>query len=214
MPEERFDIVFAGELIEGADPAEARKWVRQIFKASDTQLERLFSGKPVTVKKSVGMEAAGKYRLAFRKAGALVRIRPGSALPDKEPSEQPDDWQLLPPNSGSLDQFAPKLKPAPLPDISGMATSAPGTTLDETPEPPPARIGISALDLTEGEWSLEDCQPPPLSQVEPNIDGLDFAPPDDTSHIPPEPPPEPLPDISTMTLEEPEEEEDTNSAVS
>ena len=238
MPEERFDIVFAGELIKGADPAKARKQVQQIFKISDTQLKRLFSGKPVTIKKGVGMESAVKYRLAFRRAGALIQIRPSAAPSSGKLLDNPTNWQLLPPNSGSLAQFAPKLNPKPLPDISSMTTSAPGATLDETPEPPPARIDTGALGLMEGEWSLEDCQPPPLPQVEPNIDHLGFAAPgdtshipeeppappppeisamdfaarDDTSHIPPEPPAAPLPDISSMTLEEPEEKEDTDPA--
>lgn len=207
MPEQRFDIIFSGELIEGQDPALVRERVRRIFKASDAQLEQLFSGTPVTIKKGASIEAAGKYRLAFRQAGALIQIRPSAAPSVTEGAKAPTSaMTLLPANTGSLEEFAPKLEPEPLPDISALDISAAGTVLDETPDPPPARIDTSALGLVEGwDWSLEDCQPPPLPQVMPDIDDLDFAPPDDESHIPPEPPPAPLPDISDMALEENEE---------
>jgi len=208
MPEERFDIIFAGELIEGQEPATARERVRRMFKASDAQLARLFSGKPVAIKKGVDMEAAGKYRLAFRQAGVLVRIHP-SAPPAQGVTAKapPAPLTLLPANSGTLEDLAPKLEPGPLPDISDLAMSAPGMILDETPAPAPARIDTGELGLVEGkEWTLEDCQPPPLPLVLPDIDDLDFAPLDDRSHIPPEPPPVPLPDIDALQLAAPEDE--------
>ncbi len=216
MPEDRFDIIFAGELVEGPESAAARTRVQRMFKASDAQLERLFSGKPVVIKKGVDLEAAAKYRLAFRQVGALVRIHP-SAIPvqgvaTKAPSAP---LTLLPANSGSLEELAPKLKPEPLPDISKLGMSAPGTVLDETPAAAPTRINTGELDLVEGEeWTLEDCQPPPLPLVMPDIDDLDFAPPDDLSHIPPEPTPVPLPDISGMELQEPEDKEPTDTTES
>lgn len=208
MPEERFDIIFAGELIEGRDPAAARERIRRMFKASDAQLERLFSGQPVAIKKGVDMEAAAKYRLAFRQAGALIRVRSGAAPSRGEKAEaRPAAMTLLPANSGSLEEFAPRLEPEPLPDISDLDMSAPGAALDETPAPAPARIDTGELDLVEGrEWTLEDCRPPPPPRVMPDIDDLDFAPLDDTSHIPPQPPPGPLPDTDDLELAAPEDE--------
>ncbi len=216
MPEDRFDIIFAGELIEGPESAAARARVQRMFKASDAQLERLFSGKPVVIKKGVDLEAAAKYRLTFRQVGALVRIHP-SATPAQGVAAKapPAPLTLLPANSGSLEELAPKLEPEPLPDISDLAMSAPGEVLDETPTPAPARIDTGELGLVEGkEWTLEDCQSPPLPLVLPDIDDLDFAPPGDLSHIPPEPPPVPLPDISGMELQEPEEKESTDTTES
>lgn len=208
MPEERFDIIFAGELTEGQRSAAARERVQRMFKASDAQLERLFSGKPMVIKKGVDMETAAKYRLAFRQVGALIRIRPSaSPVQGVTAKAPPAPLTLLPANSGSLEGLAPKLKPEPLPDISELAMSAPGAVLDETPAAVPTWIDTGELGLVEGkEWTLEDCQPPPLPLVMPDIDDLEFAPPDDLSHIPPEPPAPPLPDIGALKLATPEDE--------
>jgi len=220
MPEERFDIYFAGQLIDGQDPAEARAKVGQLFKAGEEQLRKLFCGKPVAVKKNVDLETASRYRLAFRKAGALVEIRPcagAAANPPggetQQPAAQPQPapaapgMTLLPANTGSLEDCAPPVKPEPIPDISGIGMAAPGVRMDDTPPPQPARIDTGDIDLVPGQdWSLEDCQPPPLPSVMPDLEGLDLAAPDDQSHIPPEPPPRPLPDISALTLEKPAEE--------
>jgi len=207
MPNERFDIIFAGELIEGEKPEAVRENLKRRFKSSDAELKRLFSGKPVAIKKGADIETAGKYRLAFRKAGALVRIRPSSAATKGKAAKAASiPLTLLPINTGSLEEFAPKLEPGPLPDISGMGISTPGAILDETPPPPPARIDTGGLDVVKGDWSLEDCHTPPLPQAIPNIDDLEFAAPDDTSHIPPEPPAAPLPDIAALGLAAPEDE--------
>jgi hypothetical protein len=210
MPTERFDLLFSGKLMDGQDPAAARDRLRRLFKASDAHMVRLFSGKPVAVKKGVDMETASKYRLAFRQAGALLDIRtstdmarqpePAAAVPEAP------GMTLAPPNTGSLAEFAPKLEAVPLPDISGLDMSAVGAALDETPTPAPIHIDTGNLSMVENHgWTLDDCQPPPLPEVLPDIDDLELVAPDDESHIPPEPPPLPLPDTSGMTLEEPED---------
>jgi len=201
-----------------------RRRVGRMLKASDAQLDRLFCGKPAVIKKRADIDTAGKYRLAFRQAGALIMIRPSadsaqgkqaadsaqgkqaaaSAPPNKQHAAAqppPPAMTLAPPNTGSLEGFAPKFEPAPLPDISAMDIDSPGVVLDETPAPPPARIDTGDLDVVEGqEWSPEDCSPPPAAPLQVDIDDLDFAAPDDTSHIPPEPPSQPLPNIDDLDL--------------
>lgn len=209
MPAKCFDILFSAKLIEGQDPAAVRERLRRLFKASDAHMDLLFSGKPVVVKKGVDIETAGKYRLAFRQAGALLEIRTSDeVVQQSEPAAnvpKTPGLTLAPANTGSLEEFAPKLGPATLPDISGLDLSTTGADLDETPAPAPANIATGDLSMVESrDWTLEDCQPPPLPEVIPDIDDLELAAPDDESHIPPEPPPLPLPDISGMRLEKPE----------
>lgn len=209
MPTKRFDILFSGKLIDGQDPVVARERLRRLFKASDAHIDRLFSGKPVVVKKGVDIETAGKYRLAFRQAGALLDIRTSAdAAQQPEPAAtvpEASGMTLAPPNTGSLEEFAPKLEPVTLPDISSLDMSAAGAALDEAPTPAPPHIDTGGLSMVESrDWTLDDCQPPPLPEVLPDIDDLELAAPDDESHIPPEPPPLPLPDISAMRLEKPE----------
>jgi hypothetical protein len=205
MPEDRFDVYFCGSLIAGQDPVAARANVRRLFKATDAQLERLFSGAPVAVKKDIDLDAASRYRLAFRQAGALVEIRPHKAgqpasAPD-HPARQPDAMTLLPANTGSLEEFAPRTRPAPLPDISHMDMAAAGVQLDDTPPPASVRIATDDLSLVTGQdWSLEDCQLPPLPQVLPDIEDLQLAPPGEPIPAPAEAEAPALPDISGMRL--------------
>jgi hypothetical protein len=210
MPEERFDILFSGQLIQGRDPDSVRQQVGRLFKASPEQLERLFCGRPVVIKKGVDLEAASRYRLAFRQAGALVDIRPAGApgtAPQTPAPQTPaprtpaPGMTLTPANTGSLEDCAPVVVPVPLPDISAIGLGGGDRPLDETPPPPPAQVDISRLDLVPGQdWTLEDCQPLPLAELTPDISALDLAAPGDTTHNPPEPPARPLPDISGIGL--------------
>lgn len=226
MPQERFDIYFSGELIDGQDPEQAKQQVGKLFKASNSQLKRLFSGKPVAVKKDVDLDTASRYRLAFRKAGALVKIRscpqtpastepalsmdetngvdaPAEPMEREKPAEiHTGNMTLSPANSGSLEDCAPKVDTAPVPDISTMSMAAPGATVDDTPQPEPIPLETGDLSMVDGkDWTLEDCQPAALPKVMPDLDSLALAGKDDESHIPPEPPPLPMPDFNGMTLE-------------
>jgi hypothetical protein len=68
------------------------------------------------------------------------------------------ELELLPANTGSLeDCVVPKSIPAP-PDISGLAVDVPGGILDESPPPPPPSIDTSHLSAEPARvGSLEDC---------------------------------------------------------
>ncbi|MGB5199378.1 MAG: hypothetical protein WBR56_05715, partial [Sedimenticolaceae bacterium] len=68
-----FDIYFLGQTLPEADASAVRRGVAKLFKVEDDAVERLFSGKPVRVKKGQDAEAASRYRAAFREIGALVQ---------------------------------------------------------------------------------------------------------------------------------------------
>lgn len=74
MSSETYDLVFSGELVRGADPADARRKLGALFKISEAKVEVLFSGKPVTLKKSLDFATATKYRVAIKKAGCRVDL--------------------------------------------------------------------------------------------------------------------------------------------
>ncbi len=150
-----FDIYFLGQTLPEADPLAVRRGVAKLFKVEDDAVDRLFSGKPVRVKKGQDAEAASRYRAAFREIGALVQIIPaGSPTPQAvtpaaaAPSESDDPAAQDPatsvPESGASGDF-------------GLAE--PGVILDETSPPPPADIDTNGLEaLPPNSGSLEDCQ--------------------------------------------------------
>ena len=53
MPDSLFDIVFTGQLAEGFELAAVKQKVSQLFKLDADKTNRLFLGKPVTLKKNL-----------------------------------------------------------------------------------------------------------------------------------------------------------------
>ena len=74
MSEELFDLIFRGEVVKNVDVGQARKNVQQLFKIPAAKVDALFSGKPVVLKRGLTMDVANKYRVAIKKAGALVNV--------------------------------------------------------------------------------------------------------------------------------------------
>ena len=58
------------------------------------QVEKLFSGKPVVLKRGVDRPTAARYQALFKKAGGQLRVRPepigeGAAASDSSPAVSP-----------------------------------------------------------------------------------------------------------------------------
>ena len=74
MSDEKYDVVFRGQLAKGFSIDDAKKNIGALFKLPALKVEALFSGKRVVIKKNIDCEAASKYRVAIKKAGGLVEI--------------------------------------------------------------------------------------------------------------------------------------------
>ncbi|MEQ9464726.1 MAG: hypothetical protein RJQ10_13775 [Haliea sp.] len=73
---ERFDVLFAGQLLEGCDAATVRSNLGRLFKADEATLDKLFSGKPQILKRDADEATARKYQQALENAGARPVLRP------------------------------------------------------------------------------------------------------------------------------------------
>ena len=71
MEKASYNIIFRGEIAEGKDIGEVKKNLASLFKVNDEKIEKLFSGRPVNIKKNVEQSTALKYKAAIEKAGAL-----------------------------------------------------------------------------------------------------------------------------------------------
>jgi len=165
---ESFDIYFLGEMLPGADPANVRHGVAKLFKVQENAVDRLFSGKPLRVKQGVDVEAAGRYRTAFRDVGALVQIVAGGSPPPapKAPHEQAADTAEAAPAPDE----APQEPPA---DHSAYGLAEPGAILDHSKPPAPAQIDTGSLEaLPPNSGSLEDCQVEKPHRAIPDISHL------------------------------------------
>lgn len=70
----RYKLLFRGEVAKDQHPSIVRGRLQALLKASDAQLEVLFSGKPISIKKDVDEAVAERYLDAFVKAGAKLEI--------------------------------------------------------------------------------------------------------------------------------------------
>ncbi|MCF7983369.1 MAG: hypothetical protein K9L70_03105 [Thiohalocapsa sp.] len=156
---ERYNIVFAGELLGTSSAQQARQKLQALFKLDDARTAQLFSGQRVTVKRDVDLETAARYQDAFRAAGARAIIETASDLSESptnvdhmsgSSTKADGDWGLAPP--GAMLEEIEDRRPRISPDTSGLALVA-GTN-----------------------WSLEDCEPPPAPTAVPRTDHLTLEP--------------------------------------
>lgn len=172
MAEERFDLSYRGDLTPGADPARVRERLTALFKLSETGAERLFTGRPVIVKRNADAATTARFTEVFEEAGALLTVTPldtGSQWP--------------PPDNATDAVSAAHRDPSPQSDASedsGTPPLALATTQDDFLEPS-RTVNIAAFDTGElslvsgQDWSLADCEPPPTPIPIPDIDYLSLA---------------------------------------
>ncbi len=81
MPDDSYQIIFSGDIIEGRERSDVKRKLQSILKLDGKGIERLFTGKPVVIRKNVPRETAEKFAGAFEKAGAVCRTEPPLAEP-------------------------------------------------------------------------------------------------------------------------------------
>ncbi|MBD9441319.1 DUF805 domain-containing protein [Pseudomonas sp. PDM04] len=74
MSENRYKIVFDGALQPGVDSTTARLNLAELFKSDVAAIERLFSGRPVALKRDLSQTDAQAYLQALSKTGIDARI--------------------------------------------------------------------------------------------------------------------------------------------
>jgi len=84
MGKASYNIIFRGEIARGRDIREVRKNLASLFKVNNEKIEKLFSGRSVSIKKKVDQSTAMKYKAAIEKAGAICSIVPFSGEPDQK----------------------------------------------------------------------------------------------------------------------------------
>lgn len=154
MADERFDLSYRGLIAPGADPEQARRRLAALFKLSDAGADRLFTGKPVIVKRDVDAATAAQFRKVFAHAGAVLTVVAAGVAESAEQS---------PPQT-------PEGTPLTLAPLSGP--------LEQPPEAPFPALDLSYLSLIPGDdWTLEDCAPPPTPIQQLDLSHLTLEPP-------------------------------------
>lgn len=214
--EQRFNVYFAGECLEGHDIVDVREAVGKLFKAQDDTLSRLFSGNRQPVKRGCDKGTALKYQRAMAKAGARAiveraassaavdgvvadpqaaaeikedagaKVSPATAAPSGSLTLAPDGTEVLRPEERA------QVTPVDIPTDHLEALPI-GDRL--SPESPPvAPVPMPNFELANAGAELSDAKPPPAMNV-PSTESLSLTPGDyDLSDCAPPPPaPEDIP---------------------
>ena len=86
MNEPLCNVMFDGTVDASRNVDEVKKNVAALFKKEPSQIEALFFGRPVALKKNVDPATAEKYRQALLKAGAICTIVSTAPVDDGSPS--------------------------------------------------------------------------------------------------------------------------------
>lgn len=103
MSQEKFDLVFTGELVPGFELPQVKKNIQQLFRIDESKTDALFSGRPIHLKKGLDADTANKYRVAIKKAGARVSVVQSeeASMPAQSTSPVPATHTPPPPNASS-----------------------------------------------------------------------------------------------------------------
>lgn len=195
MSDELFDIEFSGDVCKGVDVSVAKNNLAKLFKTSPDKIDALFSGKPVILKRNLSFDAASKYRVAIKKAGALVNLKEVAAAKPVESAPKakavftardPEQAHTAAPaqtlDSVSVEDLAgaPKQEPAEPESEEGWTLAPAGADLlqsNEREKVVPVEVDISSLSVRESSGNLLDQDeytheaPPPV-----DVSGFDIAP--------------------------------------
>ena len=164
-----YDILFAGELLPGAEPAQVRARLQGLFRLSDQAAARLFTGQPWALKRGLDRAQAERLREVFLAAGAVARLveQPAPISPSSAAlGPERDDPEGRPHPSPTITTFDPANK-------VNWSLAADDQPLEPVPDHPPPAVDISRLHLvTDQDWSLADCDRPPASAAVPDISHL------------------------------------------
>ena len=192
-----YQLVFKGECAKGVDEATARANAKALFKASDDQIQKMFSGGRVVIRNKLDGQTAQKYQGVMKQKGIICHIEP---MPGQEEASEP---QPAPAQAQAQAQAQPQPQPTE-PAGSGVQTE-PGDRLPVAGEKVDSILAETDLSLGKpGEQlgTTREEEPPEFE----HLDDWTVAPPGEDLVEEHEEPAVPMPDVSHLSLaDEPKE---------
>ncbi len=199
-----YDIFFRGGVMPGESIDAVKGNLAKLFKANAKQIDAMFSGRAIVIKKSLSKDAALQYQSAMEKAGAKVILREIASSPESpkpSPAVSNPVTQQPPPVQPAAKTIAASTPSSSTPsDDSWDLAPAGSDVLSESERTHfvPAEIDTSAIKLTSAfaEPEIDNTPPPPP----PNTDHISVAAvgSDILAEKPPKPP---KPDIDLSGME-------------
>jgi uncharacterized membrane protein YhaH (DUF805 family)/glutaredoxin len=111
---EQYKLVFSGDILPGHDPDTVKARLLELLRVPPERAERLFSGKPVVIKKGLDADTAQAYRRKLASMGVGIQVSAAdapAAMPTPPASATPT--LALEPMSSPADADAEAPPPAP-----------------------------------------------------------------------------------------------------
>ena len=175
--EERYNVYFAGQVMDGFESNTVRDKLAKVFNADQATLDKLFSGKPLLIKRGCDRATAAKYKQALESAGAIPVIKraespnaveaatPAKPLTAAEKiaalAAAPDQHSY---QKSAADSPPPAGQPESDSDTGGIVLAPPGTEVlreNERAEPVVRDVDTSGLTVDATAERLSDEPPPP-----------------------------------------------------
>ncbi|HEY7772857.1 MAG TPA: hypothetical protein VIC26_06735 [Marinagarivorans sp.] len=126
MQSEKFDLVFSGQVLPRQEVSVVKANMAALFKASSAQIDALFSGKTVVLKRNLDLAAANRYRVAIKKAGARVDLVKAGAAQTAAAKAPAPQAQPASHDTATARAKAPERAPAALSESPAAASPAAG----------------------------------------------------------------------------------------
>ncbi len=147
MSNRTFDILFDGKLVEGFTQETAKANLQTLFKLDAAQVDKMFTGSTVSIKKGLDRQTASKYQAALNKAGIKIQlILSQTGSPSTKQTDSTEQSKQNNPQSETIDNVAvlpagsDLLKPNEKSDTRPVDVSIDHIEL----KPNPASFGIDA----------------------------------------------------------------------
>jgi len=114
MSQEIYRVIFKGEISENANQDDVKAKLSKVLKMSEEKAEKLFSGKPIVIKKNANLESCKKIQAVFKKVGAVCVIKK-QAPPKKE--ETASEFNVSAGEGVVMPMAFKKAKEVPLPGV-------------------------------------------------------------------------------------------------
>lgn len=152
MTEVTYEIVFRGDIAIGQALEQVKGRMAQLFKLAPTQVDKLFTGKAVILKKNLSKEQAEQYQKAFAKTGALVTVKQSAREGQSPVSKSEKGLTLAPAGAPLLSRRDSSVAEATAPNVDHISLRPSGGNLLDSAELP----SVPAETVTVVEWGLAE----------------------------------------------------------
>ncbi|RLA49472.1 MAG: hypothetical protein DRR04_00055 [Gammaproteobacteria bacterium] len=186
----RYNVYFAGQLLEGQELTSVRDKLAKLFNADQQTLDKLFSGKAQLLKRECDKATAVKYKEAMERAGAQPIIKasqPAAAEESPQPTPVPEKTLSAAQRIAAL---------AAAPDEGGYSSEHSSTSAAEQ-QPTADREGINLAPAGTDVLREDERNEPVIREVDTAGLAVDAT----AQRLSEEPPPPPMaPDTSHLDM--------------